>query len=98
MKSCTAISCLLLTLVAAFVAQAQEKTDAKPTFASVLERQLTSAEKTVVPAAEAMPEDKYGFAPTQGDFKTVRNFGAESNTWRWPTTHWARESSARSLR
>ena len=77
MKSCTAISCLLLTLVAAFVAQAQEKTDAKPTFASVLERQLTSAEKTVVPAAEAMPEDKYGFAPTQGDFKTVRNFGAE---------------------
>lgn len=78
MKSCTAISCLLLTLVVtAFVGQAQEKTDAKPTFASVLERQLTSAEKTVVPAAEAMPEDKYGFAPTQGDFKTVRNFGAE---------------------
>ncbi len=31
----------------------------------------------VVGAAEAMPADKYDFAPTQGDFKGVRNFGSQ---------------------
>lgn len=35
-------------------------------------------EKVVVSAAEAMPADKYGFAPTdgEGEFKGVRTFGA----------------------
>jgi uncharacterized damage-inducible protein DinB len=32
-------------------------------------------EKMVVSAAEAMPADKYGFAPTDGEFKGVRTFG-----------------------
>ena len=31
----------------------------------------------MIPAADAMPEDKYNFAPTQGDFKGVRGFGLE---------------------
>jgi uncharacterized damage-inducible protein DinB len=31
----------------------------------------------VVSAAEAMPADKYDFAPTNGDFKGVRTFGSE---------------------
>jgi hypothetical protein len=56
---------------------AQAKPDAKPTFASVLDRQLTNIEKTVVPAADAMPDAKYDFAPTQGEYKGVRTFGAE---------------------
>jgi len=68
-------------LVAAFVlaivstttlaATAQDKR----TVASELDRQLTQAEKEVVPAAEAMPDDKFNFAPTSpGDFKGVRTF------------------------
>ncbi len=32
-------------------------------------------EKVVVSAADAMPADKYGFAPTDGEFKGVRTFG-----------------------
>jgi hypothetical protein len=32
-------------------------------------------EKVIVSAAEAMPADKYGFAPTDGEFKGVRIFG-----------------------
>src|SRR6266542_1865459 len=32
-------------------------------------------EQFVVSAAEAMPADKYGFAPTDGEFKGVRTFG-----------------------
>lgn len=37
---------------------------------------LTITEKMLVGAAEAMPADKYGFAPTEGEFKGVRTFGA----------------------
>lgn len=66
----------LLTLIIAAAAFAANP-DEKPTFASVLDHQLTSTEKTVIPAADAMPADKYDFAPTQGDFKGVRTFGAE---------------------
>ena len=32
-------------------------------------------EKVIVSAADAMPADKYGFAPTDGEFKGVRTFG-----------------------
>jgi uncharacterized damage-inducible protein DinB len=36
---------------------------------------LTLIEKVIVAAADAMPADKYGFAPTDGEFKGVRTFG-----------------------
>ena len=35
----------------------------------------TLTEKEIVSAADAMPADKYGFAPTDGEFKGVRTFG-----------------------
>jgi uncharacterized damage-inducible protein DinB len=40
---------------------------------------LTMMEKEFVDAAEAMPEDKFDFAPatTAGDFKGVRSFGGQ---------------------
>jgi len=34
-------------------------------------------EREFVPAAEAMPEDKFDFAPTNGEFKGVRTFGLQ---------------------
>lgn len=33
------------------------------------------AEKLIIPAVDAMPADKFGFAPTDGEFKGVRTFG-----------------------
>lgn len=81
MKLRIAISCVLFSLLIsapAIAVNPQAKTDEKPTFAAVLDHQFSNTEKTVVPAAEAMPEDKYGFTPTQGDFKGVRDFGAEA--------------------
>jgi uncharacterized damage-inducible protein DinB len=36
---------------------------------------LKLTEKLAVSAADAMPADKYGFAPTDGEFKGVRTFG-----------------------
>jgi DinB superfamily len=38
---------------------------------------LDSIEQEFVSAAEAMPEDKYEFAPTEGEFKGVRTFAEE---------------------
>ncbi|MGA6984398.1 MAG: DinB family protein [Candidatus Sulfotelmatobacter sp.] len=35
------------------------------------------AQTKIVSAADAMPADKYGFAPTDGEFKGVRSFGQE---------------------
>jgi DinB superfamily len=55
----------------------QSKPDQKPTFAMVLDRSLTNVEHEVVPAADAMPEDKFNFAPTQGEFKGVRTFAQQ---------------------
>lgn len=42
--------------------------------ATVLNRQLSNLERELVPAAEAMPEDLFSFAPTHGEFKGVRDF------------------------
>jgi uncharacterized damage-inducible protein DinB len=44
-----------------------------PAFAKLFSGQ----EGEVVAAAEAMPADKYSFAPTSGDFKGVRTFAQE---------------------
>jgi uncharacterized damage-inducible protein DinB len=53
------------------------KPDQKPTFAMVLDHNLTNVEKEVVSAAEAMPDDKFNFAPTQGEFKGVRTYAQQ---------------------
>lgn len=59
-------------------AAAQSQTAAsQPTIAMVLERQLSTLEKDFVPAAEAMPEDKFNFAPTNGEFNGVRTFALQ---------------------
>ncbi len=76
MKTRIVICCLLFSC-AAFEVTSVADAQAKPTFASVLNGQLSGVEGELVPAAEAMAADKYSFAPTQGKFKGVRNFGAQ---------------------
>lgn len=48
-----------------------------PTVSSVLNTNYGIVEREIVSAAEAMPEDKYSFAPTNGEFKGVRTFAEE---------------------
>jgi hypothetical protein len=43
----------------------------------ILDRVISNTEEEFVPAAEAMPEDKFGFAPTNGEFKGVRTFAQQ---------------------
>ena len=60
----------------------QQRVDAKETAGLDAEREKHAlqglaklAEKVIVSAADGMPADKYGFAPTDGEFKGVRTFG-----------------------
>jgi DinB superfamily len=53
-----------------------------PTIASVVERQISSVEKLIVDAAEAMPEAKFNFTPEilnipGDDYKGVRTFAVQ---------------------
>ena len=46
-----------------------------PPSAQVLNDSVSGAEKELMSTADAMPEDKYSFVPTNGEFKGVRSFG-----------------------
>jgi len=45
--------------------------------ANVFKTSVTHLQRTFLPLAMAMPENKYGFAPTDGEFKGVRTFGQQ---------------------
>jgi uncharacterized damage-inducible protein DinB len=67
---------LLMCCIAAFTQQGQTDSQ-KRTPASVLDRGLSGVEQEFVSAAEAMPENQYNYAPTQGNFKGVRTFAQQ---------------------
>ena len=71
MRKIVVLSLFLLALAMPLLAQTQ------PTPADVANNQLTGMESEFVPLAEAMPDDKYSFAPTSGEFKGVRTFGEQ---------------------
>jgi uncharacterized damage-inducible protein DinB len=74
----TALAALMcITAVSAVQAQSMPKPDEKRTIQQVLDRSLSNVEKEFVSAAEAMPDDKFDFVPTNGEFKGVRNFAAQ---------------------
>ena len=58
-------------------AAAPDQPPPRLTLAQIMDRQLTALEGEFVPAAEAMPDDKFNFAPTQGEFKGVRTFALQ---------------------
>ncbi len=66
----------MLTVAAAAQGAAKTKEE-KRTVTMVLDRTVLNMEHEFVPAAEAMPEDKFGFAPTNGEFKGVRTFAQQ---------------------
>src|ERR1022692_1848867 len=71
------IACGLLVLTVAAAAQAGKPKEEHRSVTQVLDRTVLNLEHEFVPAAEAMPEDKYGFAPTAGEFKGVRTFAQQ---------------------
>jgi uncharacterized damage-inducible protein DinB len=77
----SSIALVLLMSVGAASAQAPAQTAAAPAKApsvgQVLDRQLANLEREFVPAAEALAEDKFSFAPAQGEFKGVKTFALQ---------------------
>jgi len=70
-------ACLWLLGCGAMVQAQEAKPAAAPMVPQVLNSYVSNVEHEFVSAAEAMPEDKYSFAPTQGEFQGVRTFAEE---------------------
>jgi uncharacterized damage-inducible protein DinB len=77
MKRCfLCLFCFLALAILPAAAQSVGK-DAKFTIAGEVNKNIGWPESEMVPAADAMPEDKYEFAPTHGEFKGVRTFSQQ---------------------
>ena len=70
----TGIVFLLIASMAWAVAKPKEE---HRSVTQILDRVVSNTEEEFVPAAEAMPEDKFGYAPTNGEFQGVRTFAQQ---------------------
>jgi hypothetical protein len=75
MKKISVITLMLLALSLSMYAQEMKAPPPAKDSGHALSQMLGMVEWEVVGAAEAMPDDKYDFRPTQGEFKDVRTFG-----------------------
>jgi hypothetical protein len=71
------LACGITLLTTITSAQMSKPKDEHRTVTQLLDRNVSNFEHEFTPAAEAMPEDKFGFAPTNGEFKGVRTFGEQ---------------------
>ncbi|PYU48737.1 MAG: DinB family protein [Acidobacteria bacterium] len=97
-----ALSAILIFTAAAVVqdtrsaaaSSASQSPQSPPTIASIVDREISTVEKQIVEAAEAMPEDKFNFSPESlnipgSEYKGVRTFAvqvkhvASSNYFIW---------------
>jgi hypothetical protein len=75
MKSATLLFTFLMLFASTTVVLAQHATsNERMTVSQIEDHSVGAAEHSLVPLADAMPEDKYSFAPTNGQFKGVRTF------------------------
>lgn len=70
------LSCFFLGTSLTALAQAHNANE-HHTATEILDHSVTSIEHEFVPAADAMPADKFDFAPTNGEFKGVRTFAQQ---------------------
>ena len=80
MRRTKLICFLFLLLAGSGLSAAQAQTDQPALHRSnsqVLEIWITNTETHLVPLADAMPTDKYSFAPSKGEFKSMRTFGEQ---------------------
>jgi len=71
------MSTIRILTVTAFCALSAFAADA-PKASEIYDRQLKSTEREVVSLVEAMPADKFGFAPKGGAFDSVRTFALQA--------------------
>ena len=68
----------LLTSVLALAGSALAADQPPPTVARMIDGPIRTIENEMVPLVEAMPADKFDFAPTGGEFKGVRTFAQQA--------------------
>jgi hypothetical protein len=68
---------LALTIAAAAQTPSTKPKEEHRSVTQVLNQTVSNLENELVPAADAMPEDKFNFAPTNGEFKGVRTFAEQ---------------------
>lgn len=73
----TKVTAIVFLLIASLAWGAAKPKEEHRSAMQVLDRVIANTEEEFVPAAEAMPEDKFGFAPTNGEFKGVRTFAQQ---------------------
>jgi hypothetical protein len=69
--------------IAAATAPQAQQSQPPPTIASIVDREISTVEKEIVEAAEAMPEDKFNFSPESlnipgSEYKGVRTFSLQA--------------------
>lgn len=69
--------CCLLGFAPLAAAQTNKPKEKIRTATEILDHSVSNLEEEFIPAAEAMPEDKFGFKPTDGEFKNVRTFAEQ---------------------
>lgn len=69
--------CLLLTGCSGLSFAQMAKAGESHNVSQIEDRLVKMVEGEFVPAAYAMPEDKYSYAPTNGEFKGVRTFAQQ---------------------
>ena len=79
---------LLLNSAAAFAQQRQPQLKTIPDSINFIWKNI---ERDFVELAEAMPEDKWRFKPTQGEFKDVRTFGEQVKHVACANEAWAKQ-------
>jgi uncharacterized damage-inducible protein DinB len=70
------LSCFLLATSLTALAQAHNASE-HHTATEILDHSLSNVEHEFVSAADAMPTDKFDFAPTNGEFKGVRTYAQQ---------------------
>lgn len=70
-------ACVLLLASGAMSTAQSSKPTERRSVGKELDVWVSKTEEQVVPAADAMPEEKYGFAPSAGKFDGVRTFAEQ---------------------
>lgn len=70
------LAIVLLLSTASMIAQVAKPAEPR-TVSQVVDFWVTNSEQLLVPAADAMPEAKYSFAPSTGEFSGVRTFAEQ---------------------
>jgi len=69
---------VIAVLMLGSMAFAQDAPKPPSNAGEIMDRQFTTLEKEFVPLVEAMPPDKFEFAPPSGEFKGVRTFALQA--------------------